>query len=275
MLNSELLQTTNESNTLPAKVEELPVLNIQGLIQFQNDVEYIIKNCMREDIHYGKLPGTKNSIMYKPGLDLLCTSANILDLYDEPVVFDHDNNHRSYEFTCKLQKVNRDGSTRVVAIATGSASTMESKFRYESYYENQQYAGKREIQPEKVYDKHYLVIQVAKTRAKRNAVNAFFNPAGFINEPEPEKPKPDKPKVKQPVEKPKPSNGGQKKWNPNPLQRNNPDWFFEEIKKLTSHDEIVEFHETFELDEKFFDDATQKQFKDAYNARWEELKVKK
>lgn len=272
MEESKALQPTNgNSEAVQVVSGDLPVLNIQGIIQFQTGVETIIKSCMREGIHYGSLPGTKSKIMFKPGLDLLCTAGNIIDLYDEPVVFEHEGNHRSYEYTCRLKSMH---SEKVVAVAKASASTLESKFRFESYYENQQFAGKKEISADKVYDKHYLVIQVAKTRAKRNAVNAFFNPAGFINEPEP--PKQSSYKKPEPQKKePKPNPVKQKKWNPTPFQLNDPNWYYEEIKKLETHDDIVLFHETFELDEKFFDNDTQAKIKEAYNNRWGELKEKK
>lgn len=194
---------------------------------------------MYEDVHYSKIGD--NYLMLKPGLDLLCTSASLVDIYDEPVVIDEGENHKTYKYKCKLMSIVKD---IVVARGEGEASTMETKFRYQNEWRNG-VKNKVEIPPEKVYDKYYVVIQIAKTRAKRNAVNSFFAPAGFFASETP--PQKNTSRAKMPVDK-QVAAEDQFSWKYDLSDMNNPEWFKKQIRDAKSGRELDAFAKQFKME---------------------------
>lgn len=88
-------------------------------------VQTVMSSVMRQDEHYGVIPGTKKNCLFKSGAEKLCFT---FQLTPEFVVDERnlENSHREYVVTCHL--VDRSG--RRVATGVGSCSTLESKYRY-------------------------------------------------------------------------------------------------------------------------------------------------
>lgn len=90
-------------------------------------IQDVMKSVMREGEHYGKIPGCgdKPSLL-KPGAEKLSTTFRLAPSYDitEKSL---PNGHREYRLLCTLTHI----PTGVVfGQGVGSASTMESKYRY-------------------------------------------------------------------------------------------------------------------------------------------------
>jgi hypothetical protein len=90
-------------------------------------IQQVMSSVMKEDEHYGTIPGTNKPTLYKPGAEKLSLTFRLAPSYtvteralDKPGHFD-------CSVTCTLTHI---GSGNVVGQGIGSCSTMESKYRY-------------------------------------------------------------------------------------------------------------------------------------------------
>lgn len=90
-------------------------------------VTTIKSQIMRQDIHYGVIPGCGNKpTLLKNGAELLCMAFKLAS--DAKVeIADLGNGHREYTVTTTLSFI---GTGELIATGLGSCSTMESKYRY-------------------------------------------------------------------------------------------------------------------------------------------------
>lgn len=92
-------------------------------LQFVRDV---MKQEMRENQDYGKIPGTgEKPTLLQPGAQKLLMTFNLVEKVKHEVLRDFPNMHREYEFTltvCALNGKEWDG--------VGTCSTLEAKYRY-------------------------------------------------------------------------------------------------------------------------------------------------
>lgn len=90
-------------------------------------IQEVMKSVMRLNEHYGKIPGCgdKPSLL-KPGAEKLCTTFRLAPSYviTEKVL---PNGHREYQVVCTLTHI---PTGAIFGQGVGSASTMESKYRY-------------------------------------------------------------------------------------------------------------------------------------------------
>ena len=116
--------------------EELVKSEQGGIISTVNSIKHvasqikqiheIFKKNMIKDVHYGKIPGTEKNTLYKAGAELLAFYFNMSAEYEKDKT-DLSDNHREYEFSCKL----RDRRTGFfLGEGVGSCSTLEAKYRY-------------------------------------------------------------------------------------------------------------------------------------------------
>jgi hypothetical protein len=85
------------------------------------------REAMQEGIDYGKVPGTKNNTLFKPGAEVLTKMMGAVAEYDQQRILSEVNGitHLTYVFTCRIVK---DG--KLVGQGSGSCSTLETKYRY-------------------------------------------------------------------------------------------------------------------------------------------------
>lgn len=90
-----------------------------------NALQHLMKQVMREETHFGTIPGTPKPTLYKPGAEKICLMFGLAASFTWERE-DLKNGHREYTVRCHL----RSRSGRLVAEGIGVCSTMESKYRY-------------------------------------------------------------------------------------------------------------------------------------------------
>lgn len=85
----------------------------------------LMREVMIEGQHYGKVPGTDNKALHKPGAEVLGMMFQLAPRFVTQVN-QLEGGHREYSIECQL--IARDGT--LVATGMGLCSTMESKYRW-------------------------------------------------------------------------------------------------------------------------------------------------
>ncbi|ARL91582.1 hypothetical protein [Burkholderia pseudomallei] len=62
-----------------AEVHQFSAVEIRQRV---NLVQEVMRSIMKEDTHYGVIPGTKKPSLYKPGAEVLCVTFRIADKYE-------------------------------------------------------------------------------------------------------------------------------------------------------------------------------------------------
>lgn len=136
----------DEAKTLaPVKENKLPLVSSEGAFtpkQVSEQVRMVMevmRQNMRQGEHYGVIPGTgkwnpqtrqeegKMNLL-KSGAEKLCLLFRLVPDYDIEIV-DLQDGHREARIKCKLTQVS---TGRYYGAGVGSASTLESKYRYRS-----------------------------------------------------------------------------------------------------------------------------------------------
>lgn len=88
----------------------------------------VMEHIMQPDVHYGKIPGCgdKPSLL-KPGAEAISSTFQLAPKYNITKT-ELGNGHREYEIVCDLYALNG----AFVGSGVGSATTMESKYRFRS-----------------------------------------------------------------------------------------------------------------------------------------------
>lgn len=100
--------------------------SVQAIKDQMDQVHNLMESVMKEDEHYGIIPGTKKRSLYKQGAEKLSVMFRLAPQYDINTI-DLGNGHREEKVCVKIVHI---PSQTVVAEGVGSCSTMESKFRY-------------------------------------------------------------------------------------------------------------------------------------------------
>jgi len=115
--------SSNELQT--AQTSALPV-SVQEVRDQVNLVQHLLREVMREDVHFGKIPGTGNKpALLKPGAEKISLMFRLSTSF----TVEHEDlpgGHREYQVICRLHA--RDGTP--VAEGVGVCTTMEGKYRY-------------------------------------------------------------------------------------------------------------------------------------------------
>jgi len=98
---------------------------VSDLIQHVAVVQEVMKNVMKPDVHYGKIPGTPKPTLYKAGAEQLCMVFRIADTYEVEDLSTAD--------TVRY-RVNCIGTHQTTGIVLGSgmgeASSGEEKYKW-------------------------------------------------------------------------------------------------------------------------------------------------
>lgn len=116
---------------LPATIEEqrLPLarLNIEDVLDHVNLIQNVMKRVMKEDEHYGVIPGTNKPTLYQPGAQKLCLTFRLGPKYEmleaqaQPFI--------KYRIRCTLYHI---PTGQFIAEGIGSCNSHEIKYRYRS-----------------------------------------------------------------------------------------------------------------------------------------------
>lgn len=116
-------EVTRHEDTMPAP---LTAIAIRAQVQL---IQEVMKGVMQEGQHYGVVPGCGNKpSLLKPGAEKLSLTFRLRPVMGDGDidVVDMGNGHREYRVRCHI--LNAGGME--MATGVGSASTMESKYRY-------------------------------------------------------------------------------------------------------------------------------------------------
>lgn len=100
--------------------------SVQQVMQQIKLIQDIMRECMKEDEHYGTIPGTNKKSLWQPGAEKLGFCFRLRPEYINDRE-DLPNGHREYTSTCVLYTI---GSNIEIGRASANCSTMEPKYRY-------------------------------------------------------------------------------------------------------------------------------------------------
>lgn len=113
------------------KVEAQPLhaayMTTKDLVTQVKLVQEVMSSVMQENTHYGRIPGTDKPTLLQPGAQVLNLTFRLSPTFETAVGVLELTGHREYTTKCTL--ISRADGT-IVAEGVGSASTMESKYRY-------------------------------------------------------------------------------------------------------------------------------------------------
>ncbi len=101
-------------------------MSTAGVLKQVAMIHEVMTAVMKQDEHYGTIPGTKKPSLYKAGAEKLSLTFRLRPEY-EIRRSDLPNGHREYEVVCTLYHIPTGQS---VGQGVGSATTMEGKYRY-------------------------------------------------------------------------------------------------------------------------------------------------
>jgi len=103
-----------------------PGLSVEQLKRHVETVQGVMASVMREDEHYGTIPGTKKPSLYKSGAEKLSLTFRLAPTYEIRKT-DLPGGHREYEIVCTLTHI---PTGEVFGQGVGACSTMEAKYRF-------------------------------------------------------------------------------------------------------------------------------------------------
>lgn len=126
-----------ENNQLAVRDNNLfiaPVVNVQGALQRYQDMKDFVSGILKENVDYGKIPGTSKDTLLKPGAEKLSAffglsaEFQIIEMAEDWTGENHGGEpFFNYWYKCR---VTRNG--KIIAEGEGSCNSFEKKYRYRS-----------------------------------------------------------------------------------------------------------------------------------------------
>lgn len=102
-------------------------MGVSEIIDQVNLIQNVMKSVMRDNEHYGVIPGTgKKPSLLKSGAEKLTMTFRMAPRY-EITINDMGRGHREYEVVCHLDSL---VTGKFLGSGVGNCSTMETKYRY-------------------------------------------------------------------------------------------------------------------------------------------------
>lgn len=125
--NSTPVEIMQEEKALaPREQAELEERSVDQVRNQVIKIQELMKSLLKEDQHYGTIPGTKKPTLLKPGAEKICFTFRLIPKF-KITRYDMENGHREYEIVCDLHN---SQSGVFLGQGVGSCSTMESKYRW-------------------------------------------------------------------------------------------------------------------------------------------------
>ena len=160
-----------ENNQLAVRDSNLfiaPVVNVAGALQRYQDMKDFISGILKENVDFGKIPGTDKSTLLKPGAEKLATffglsaEFQIIEKEEDWTGNDHGGEmFFNYWYKCKIT---RNG--KIVAEGEGSCNSFEKKYRYRSANITCPKCGQATIKKSKFDDSWYCYGKIGGCGAK-------------------------------------------------------------------------------------------------------------
>ena len=127
---------------------------VADIISHVTLVQEVMRAVMKQDVHYGTIPGTPKPTLYKPGAEVLCMAFRIADSYDvEDLSID---GVVRYRVTCTgTHQMNGV----VLGAGMGEASSGEEKYKWRKAYDAEFNATPENLRRKK-FGKGYETMQV-------------------------------------------------------------------------------------------------------------------
>lgn len=106
--------------------QERMELSVDEIVAKVAKVREVAAKVMKEDIHYGVIPGTPKPTLYKAGGEILCLTFRLAPKYEWSAK-DLGHGHLEYIVRCELTHIH---TNEFYGAGMGSCSTMENKYRY-------------------------------------------------------------------------------------------------------------------------------------------------
>lgn len=158
---------------------ELAPLTAHQIQEQVNTIQFVMRQVMKKDVHYGVIPGTGDKAkpaLLKPGAEKICLTFRLVARFHVEHT-DLAEGHREYSVRCTLYAGGREQGEGI-----GVCSTMESKYRYrwdatgkpvpQNYWDDRDPAklGGAQFTPRKKDGKWHIYQRVA-----------YENPADYYN----------------------------------------------------------------------------------------------
>ena len=109
------------------RYEDKPIMTADDVMDQVKLIQDIMKRAMKDKEHYGTIPGCGDKpALLKPGAEKLNLTFRMAP-DPEIETIDLGKGHREYRVKCKMTSIS---SATFLGAGVGSASTMESKWRY-------------------------------------------------------------------------------------------------------------------------------------------------
>lgn len=169
------LQTTQGQP--PALRIRETVATIQANVQM---VQHVMREVMKSEVHYGKVPGTDKPGLWQPGAEVICLAFHWAAKYTTEDLSSPD--VVRYRATCGL--VSRD-TGQLVGEGQGEASSDEEKYRWRKTICPEEFesvpADRRRTKYARAKNGHYTIDQVRQEPADiANTVLKMANKRAFI-----------------------------------------------------------------------------------------------
>lgn len=126
MADSKALQSMNQGKEIVA-IEDY-AMSVDKVVAQITLIQHIMKQTMKEDEHYGVIPGTDKPTLLKPGAEKLCLTFRFDPQYERVAEITRED-FLAYTYRCSLRHIPTGLS---VASGIGSCNSRETKYRYRS-----------------------------------------------------------------------------------------------------------------------------------------------
>jgi predicted RNA-binding Zn-ribbon protein involved in translation (DUF1610 family) len=124
---TSLVTTVSEGTSLAHAEDRYAERTIEDVASQVAKVQGLMGKLMKNDVHYGTVPGTKKETLYKQGAEKICLLFELRAAYAGVERIDLPGGHREYIVRCEL--IHRP-SGELAGEGVGSCTSMETKYRY-------------------------------------------------------------------------------------------------------------------------------------------------
>ena len=156
-------------------------MSTSEVIEQKRRVAELMNKVLKENIHYGIIPGTKKKSLWKSGAEIVALTFGIHGEI-EVTKTDLENGHREYEVTTKMF---RNSDSMAIGSGAGSCSSMESKYRWRTVKRFNAETKKQEedrIENPNLQDLFNTVLKMAKKRSFVDAVITATGASDFVTQ---------------------------------------------------------------------------------------------
>ena len=159
-----------DTNTAVVATSGSGMMSLKAISDRVNLVHEVLSKVMIDKTHYGTIPGCGDKkVLLKPGADLLAMTFRLVPQFSVTRT-EMENGHKEYDVTCSMYAANGE----LLGQGVGSASTMETKYRYRTEGgtwnpNTRRKEGGKRVENTDIADCYNTVLKIAKKRAHIDA----------------------------------------------------------------------------------------------------------